>query len=190
MVNHGFITGGGGEFGRLLDILAQAGFFSFVLPFLVIFSLVYGILLKTNIFKDNNIINGVISFSVGLLALQFNAVPIFFSQIFPRLGVALAVILVVIILLGIFLPRQNWIIFVLFFIAAIALIATVLPSLQETFGFQIGFYGIDLPLIIAAATVIIPIWIIIVVLSKKPKAAFEDIQSPFLRALMEGNKKS
>jgi len=137
MASHGFITGGG-EFGNLLDLLAQAGFFSFVLPFLVIFAMVYGILLKSNLFKDNNIINGVIAFAVGLLSLQFNVVPIFFAQIFPRLGVALAVILVVMILLGIFLPRQNWVVYVLFAIAAVALIATVLPSLQETFGFTLN----------------------------------------------------
>ena len=92
LASHGFFGGGyyGGSIGNVLAYWEQAGFFSYVLPFLLIFALVYGILTRTQIFKDNRAVNGILALTVGLLALQFDFVPVFFSEIFPRLGVALA----------------------------------------------------------------------------------------------------
>ncbi len=97
----------GGTFGELLFQLEQAGFFSYVLPFLLIFALVFGILTRTQIFKDNKAINGVIALVVGLLSLKFDFVPIFFSEIFPRLGIGLAIILALLILAGLFFDPKN-----------------------------------------------------------------------------------
>jgi len=97
----------GGTFGELLFYMEQAGFFAYVLPFLLIFTLVFGILTRTQIFKDNKAINAVIAFVVGLLALQFDFVPIFFSEIFPRLGIGLIVILALLILAGLFFDPKN-----------------------------------------------------------------------------------
>jgi len=88
----------GGTFGGVLSYMEQAGFFAYILPFLLIFALVFGILTKTQIFKNNKAINGIIALVVGLLSLQFDFVPIFFSEIFPRMGVGLAIILALLIL--------------------------------------------------------------------------------------------
>ncbi|MEK6827230.1 MAG: hypothetical protein AABX99_01980 [Nanoarchaeota archaeon] len=84
-----------GVLGDLLAKWEQAGFFSYLLPFLLIFALIFGILLKLNIFKDNKMVNGIIALSVSLMSLQFGFVPDFFSQIFPRVGVGLAIILAI-----------------------------------------------------------------------------------------------
>ncbi len=97
----------GGTFGELLFQMEQAGFFSYVLPFLLIFALVFGILTRTQIFKDNKAINAVLALVVGLLSLQFDFVPIFFSEIFPRLGIGLAIILALLILAGLFFDPKN-----------------------------------------------------------------------------------
>lgn len=97
----------GGDIGDLLFRLEQAGAFSYIIPFLLIFALVFGILTRTQIFKDNKTINAVLALAVGLLALQFHFVPIFFSEIFPRLGIGLAIILSFLILVGLFLPEDN-----------------------------------------------------------------------------------
>lgn len=97
----------GGTFGNLLSQMEQAGFFAYILPFLLIFALVFGILTRTQIFKDNKAINAVIALVVGLLSLQFDFVPIFFSEIFPRLGVGLAIILALLILAGLFFDPRN-----------------------------------------------------------------------------------
>jgi len=100
----------GGTFGNLLAQWEQLGVFSYVLPFLLIFALIFGILQRIDVFKGNKGINAVIALSVSLMSLQFNVVPIFFSDIFPRLGIGLSVILAMIILTGLFMePKYSWI---------------------------------------------------------------------------------
>jgi len=97
----------GGTVGNLLAYWEQAGVFSYVLPFLLIFSVVFGILTRIQVFGDNKALNAVVSLVIGLLALQFELVPIFFSEIFPRVGVALSILLVLIILIGLFFDSKN-----------------------------------------------------------------------------------
>ena len=112
-----FAIGGfyGGGIGNLLSYWEQAGFFTYVLPFLLIFAVVFGISTKTKIFGEQNKgLIAIISIVVGLLALQFDFVPLFFAEIFPRLGIGLSVILALLILIGLFLPADpnnkyaNW----------------------------------------------------------------------------------
>jgi hypothetical protein len=99
----------GGGVGNLLSYLEQVGAFSYVLPFLLIFALVFGILNQIRLFENNRAINAIIALVVGLLALQFDFVPVFFSEIFPRLGVGLAVLLILLILVGMFVdPKLGW----------------------------------------------------------------------------------
>ena len=92
--------------GSITDVLnnwADAGVFSYVIPFLLIFAVVYGILSKTKVLGDNNTVSGIVALAVGLLSLQFDFVATFFATIFPRFAVGLAVFLVIIILAGLFL---------------------------------------------------------------------------------------
>jgi len=109
----------GGEIGNFFAQWQQIGVFSYILPFLLLFALIFGLLMKMNIFKDNKGINGIIAIVVSLMALQFEVVPRFFAEIFPRLGIGLALILVAIILLGIFIPNATWGTIVFFVIGAI-----------------------------------------------------------------------
>lgn len=122
-----FSYSGGGQFGGLIESLSQLGFFSYILPFLLIFTLIYGILIKVKFF-NKNVVNGLIALVVGLLALQFEAVPLFFSNVFPRLGVGLGVILVILILLGLFLPNQAWTGYVLFGVSALIALIVLYQS--------------------------------------------------------------
>ncbi|MEA3414459.1 MAG: hypothetical protein U9Q99_02960 [Nanoarchaeota archaeon] len=103
--------GSGGGVGNLLFNLEQLGFFNYVLPFLMIFAITFGILDKINIFgstgsKGNKSnpkgIYIVLALAVSLMSLQFGFVSYFFSEIFPRMGVLLSVILVAVIVLGLF----------------------------------------------------------------------------------------
>ena len=93
--------GSGGTIGNILFQLQQNGVFSYLLPFLVIFMVLFGILEKINIFKNKGV-HTVLSLAVALMALQFNFVSYFFAQIFPRMGVLLSIILVVLVLVGMF----------------------------------------------------------------------------------------
>ena len=73
----------GGTIGDFLSVWEQAGFFSYLLPFLLIFALVFGILTQIQLFRENKAINAIIALVVGLISLQFPMVPQFFSEIFP-----------------------------------------------------------------------------------------------------------
>ena len=90
----------GYSIGDVLNRWADLGVFAYVLPFLMIFALVYGILLKTQILGDNKGVNATIALAFGLLALQFDYVSGFYASIFPYAGMGLAVLLIAMILLG------------------------------------------------------------------------------------------
>jgi hypothetical protein len=98
---------GGGQIGDFLNSFQQAGFFTYVLPFLILFSIVFAILTQTKIFKDAKGINAVIALAVALMALQFNVVSDFFSEVFPRVGVGLAILFIVLIFVGMFFSPKN-----------------------------------------------------------------------------------
>jgi len=130
----------GGEVGNLLSKWEEMGVFSYVLPFLIIFALTFSVLGRINVFKDNKAISSIISLAVGLMALQFEFVPRFFAEIFPRVGIGLAIILVILILLGLFLdPDKNWINIVLFIVGAI-IVVVVLINTAGSLGWQTGYW--------------------------------------------------
>lgn len=94
---------GGGDIGNVLASWENLGVFSYALPFLLIFAMVYGVLTQTKIFKENRGgVNAIIALVVALMALQFDFVSTFFSEFFPRVGVGLVVILGALIILGLF----------------------------------------------------------------------------------------
>jgi hypothetical protein len=118
-----------GFLGELFAKWEEAGFFSYLLPFLLIFALVFGVLTRTQIFKDNKMVNGIIALSVALMSLQFDFVPTFFSQIFPRVGIGLAIILGILIIVGLFIDtKSNVINYVLLGIGVIIIGLIVIQS--------------------------------------------------------------
>ena len=103
----------GYSIGDVLNRWADFGVFAYVLPFLMVFALVYGILSKSNIIGENKGVNATIALAFGLLALQFDYVSGFYASIFPYAGMGLAVLLIALILLGLVGVRAgmatNWI---------------------------------------------------------------------------------
>ena len=92
---------------EMLNLWAEMGVFSYVIPFLLIFAIVFAILQKTNILGDNKIIQAIVGVAVGLLALINDRVPLFFANLFPKFGIGLAIFLVLIILIGFFFPSDE-----------------------------------------------------------------------------------
>ena len=122
----------------VLNQWASMGVFAYVLPFLLVFALVYGILTKSKIFgEDNKAVNAIISLAFGLLSLVGDFVPNFFQTIIPMAGVALSVLLVAIILLGLFYDGSGGnniskaIMWSLFVIGAIAFIIITYSSFSS-----------------------------------------------------------
>lgn len=137
---------GGGTFGDILNSFAQNGVFAYLLPFLVIFAIVYATIGNLKVLGDNKAINAIISVSVAFMSLQFDFVPIFFSEVFPRLGVGLGVILVILIAVGLFWEKgdeklrwiRNALLTIAFIVAAMVLLNTY-DSIQGFFSF--GSWG-------------------------------------------------
>jgi hypothetical protein len=131
----------GGQIGQLLTDWEQAGVFAYMLPFLLIFALVFGLLSKINIFGGQDPskgkgINAIIAVAVALMALQFDVVSVFFAEIFPRMGVALSIILVLLVVGGLFIPtnkENNWFLVALSVVVFI-IIATVVFNSMDALG--------------------------------------------------------
>ena len=98
----------------IADILNQwqnIGVFDFVLPFLFVFAMVFGILSFTRIFGDNKGIHLILAFVVGMMALQWQGFIEFTKEIFPQLGIGLTIIFTAFILISMFISegeRKYW----------------------------------------------------------------------------------
>lgn len=139
---------GSGAIGNLFAQWEAAGIFDYMLPFLLIFALVFGLLMKLNIFTSGSGanktpmkgINAIIALAVALMAMQFNVASVFFSEIFPRFGIALSIILIVLILGGIFIPtnkKSNWFMVTLIIIVFGIIILVVYNSFNAL-GYGLG----------------------------------------------------
>ena len=91
----------------VLNIWNDMGVFSYVIPFLLIFAIIFAILDKTKILGDNRPIESIVATSIGLLSLQFDFVSEFFAIIFPRFGMGIAIFIVLIIMVGFFFPADS-----------------------------------------------------------------------------------
>jgi hypothetical protein len=133
-----YYPAGGDLFGNVLFQWEQAGVFNYVLPFLIIFALVYGLLTKINLFTNQKGINIVLALSTALLSLQFNLVSVFFAEIFPRMGVGLAIILVLIILGAMFVPTNSKAFSWMMVIFGLVIFGTVLWNTFDAVGWNFG----------------------------------------------------
>ena len=105
--------------GSIIDILFQLenlGFFDFILPFLLMFAVVYGILQYMKIFGEDKAVHIIIAVALGLIAIRLPFYSQFLTEISPRLAIGLIVLLALLILVGMFVPNQSrgtlgWILF-------------------------------------------------------------------------------
>lgn len=165
----------GGLSGDIFTQWEQAGVFSYLLPFLLIFAVIFGILTRTEIFKDHKAVNAIIALVVALMALQFEMVPQFFSEIFPRLGVGLAIILIALILAGMFSEKLSGIMYVVAGIIFIVILVNTAGVLGWTSAF---FWSESWPELLIVAAIIAGI-VAVIGYGSTPKPA----QDPLSRAL-------
>ncbi len=158
-----------GWLGDMFTQWEQIGFFSYLLPFLLIFALVFGILTKVKLFKENKAINAIIALVVALMAIQMEFVPTFFSQIFPRVGIALAIILGLFIIVGLFIdPDHPAITWILMGIGLIIFIIVIVQS-AGSMGWSTGTWWQDNWITIIGVVIVIALVIAVIAGSSKSK---------------------
>ncbi len=169
-----FFTGNNwySDIGQVFMQWQQYGVFDYVLPGLLIFALVFGVLSTVQFFRKNRGVDAIIALAVALLSLQFDYVPMFFREIFPRAGVGIAIILVILILTGLFIPWEaKWPVYVMWGVGAIiALVVIALSFSSWTFIGSYWWQQYGSAIVIA---VIVLIAVIVVVVSSGKKTHTE-----------------
>lgn len=151
----------------VLNTWADYGVFAYVLPFLMIFALVYGLLSKSKLLGENRGVHATLALVIGLLALQFDYVSNFFATIFPYAGIGISVLLVALILMGVLTEDEKAAKWVFFGIGAVIFIVVLLYTIYD-FQWLGGYYGVDwAPWIILA--LVVAVAIVGVVLGGKKK---------------------
>ncbi len=176
----------GGAIGDALSQLEQLGFFSYILPFLLIFAMVFGILAQTKIFQENKSVNPIIAFVVALMALQFDLVPRFFAEIFPKVGIGISILLVMIILLGLFAPNRSWMTYVFFGIGAVIFIVIIVKSTAIAGFWEGGGWVWDEYGTLIIVGIVLLIFIATIIGASTPSTQ-PDVSSKFMNALFGGN---
>jgi hypothetical protein len=149
---------------NIYDVFLQwesAGIFEFLLPALLIFALVYGILNTTSIISREKNIQIIIAIIIALIAVGYTStmgfsLGMFLMELFPRLAVGLSIVLALLILIGLFVPgdeRRFW----LYGLGAISFIIAIVIVTKsfERFGWiGGGYYGDYVGWIIGAVLVV------------------------------------
>ena len=137
-------------------------------------------------FEEKKGINGIIAFVVALMSLQVSFVSDFFTEIFPRLGVGLAILLVVMILIGLFIPKKNWMSYVLLGISGIILVVVLVQTAGEV-GWSTGQWWYDnWPLVAGAVFVLV---IIAVIVGASKSESEDHMDTPIMKALFGSSGK-
>lgn len=144
--------------GYYLQELAYLDVFYYVLPFLLVFAVVFAILDKVKMLGEHKGINAVIALSIGLLSLQFDKVPLFFRSLMPNLAIGLSVILAAILLLGLFIGDAGKTSGIKKYgflsIAGVVAIWVIISSIGDYSWWTGGFWYDNLPTIIAGVIII------------------------------------
>ena len=118
----------------ILNQWADYGVFAYVLPFLLIFAVVFGILSKTSVLGSNKGVQATISLAIGLLALQFDYVSNFFATITPYFGIAIMILLAGIVLMGLIYDgeKTKWLQKVFFGLGVLIFLVLIITSISDS----------------------------------------------------------
>ena len=164
------------------DLFAQweyVGVFDLLLPFLLIFALVFGVLSSTNILGGHRGVNLIVSLVIALMALRLDFVSAFFTELFPRFAIGLTILVVVVILAGLFIVPEHikgW--FIGFAIAGVVIGIAVVIGTFDTFYWFDSFFWRDYWGFIVGGIIVI-ILIISVFITAKPKERGVEVKTPF-----------
>ena len=97
------------DIGYILSQWESAGIFDYVLPGLLIFAVIFGILEATKIIGKNKGIHIIIALAIAGLAIGYGRMVIgtFFKELFAQMGIGIAVLLALLILVALFVHEKE-----------------------------------------------------------------------------------
>ncbi|PIN93009.1 hypothetical protein COU54_04625 [Candidatus Pacearchaeota archaeon CG10_big_fil_rev_8_21_14_0_10_31_24] len=119
-----------------------SGITPIILPGLMLFAIIFGILSTTRVFGSNKGVHIVIALAASIIAVSSPRVQDFFLASFERAGIALAVLMIIVILTALFIPdahKQGWAI-AFYSIGGIAAMFVVFNSFAEFSFFNSSFW--------------------------------------------------
>ncbi len=168
----GAITGlyvWGTNIGEILQDWEYWGVFEYILPGLLIFAIVFGILMRSRILgEEAKGVNTVVSLAVALLAMQSFALREFFRTIFPFAGIGIAILLVGLILTGLFHSDTDWWNYTFFGIGMLIAIIVVMSSLA-TYQWAGGWWWQENWSAIVTLLIIIGLVALVILATKSPR---------------------
>jgi hypothetical protein len=141
MDTYGYYGWGWTGFRDIIYSWQQIGVFDVILPLLLVFAVVYSILDKIKALGENKAINVIVALILAFFAVSNIYISNFFMYLFSYTGIAIAILLAAIVLLGLFAQEKQkawpWI----FGFGGFALFVWVLSRAITDYG--ITFFGQD-----------------------------------------------
>lgn len=152
------------SFGDLITQLDEMELFYYIVPFLLVFALIFGILEKTT-FIDNKAVKAILAACIGIIAAITPVFPEFLRKLAPNIAVGVSVLLAAIIFLGLFYDSQDnarkGIIWVLFGIGAIIFVFAIADTFSGYSGVGYNIWGDYGPALITALILGVLIWAVV-----------------------------
>ena len=146
-----------------LGFLKDFGFFDVILPFLLVFAVIFGILEKTKILGEEKIagelypksnINAIVAFVIAMLVVAATKIVDALTLALPRVALLMVVSLSFLLMIGIFMApggvyeklEKRWLalLMVIMFIAVILIFLSVIPANEKESWLEFGFnYVVD-----------------------------------------------
>lgn len=124
------------NFGSIVSDLESAGFYEVLLPFMLVFTLIFGILEKINIFgQESHKLNVVIALVAGFLIVRETALVGLINRFLPNVSMFVIIIIGFLIVLGIFgIKSDNWgggLLFVFVIVAVVGVIWGIKSAAEQ-----------------------------------------------------------
>lgn len=91
----------------MLQTWQNIGVFEFLLPFMLVFAIIFGILSQAKFLGENKAVNATIALAIGLFAILFPQARLFFAQISSNMAIGVVVLLAALIMLGLFVDFSD-----------------------------------------------------------------------------------
>lgn len=175
------------SFDNFFYLSQQIGLFTVLLPFLLIFSVVYAILVRIDIFKKTPAAGVIVALAVAFFALTNQQISFIMAKLFSNLAIGLLILLSFVIIFGLLnkdiTTNFGWFILVVAIIIVVVVIARAFEA--RWWYFFSSYIQIFLPIIIILVAVIL-----IVVFSREtpPQKKFSEALEEALFGEKSGRK--